>query len=72
MSDQYSAEQIQRMKCPSCECSRGEHKRVMDYDWYEAYTEEAVTSGSYNTCYSCGECFEEYEPNYELVDSTIA
>jgi|2_EtaG_2_1085320.scaffolds.fasta_scaffold70865_2 hypothetical protein len=69
MSDQYSAEQLQRMSCPSCACIRGDHERVIDYDWYDMATEDKVTSGSYITCYRCDDCFEEYEPNWELVDS---
>ena len=69
MSDQYSVEQIQQMPCPSCGCNRGDHERMIDYDWYDMETEDKITSGSYITCWVCGECFEEYEPNWELVDS---
>ena len=56
------------MQCPECGCRRDDHNRVMDYDWYDQRTEIQVTNGSMVTCRDCGECYTEYEPNYEIVN----
>ena len=70
MSDQYSDEQIAVMPCPDCGCQRNDHERMIDYDWHDMETEDKITSGSYITCWICGECFTEYEPNWELLESS--